>query len=593
MTGIEISGPASMDEDGEARFICTAKYSDLSTETVTPTWSDNADFAAISETGMLTSDDLIEDKPVTVSATYEGESASLQITVIDSVPTLTGLTVEGPSQIYEQTNALFSCKAAYSDGSSQTVDADWSVSSTEASINSDGLLTAGDVSEDVDILVYAAFGGKSANASLSIKYVPAELVGIMISGGVSVDEGDSIDLDCIAQFADGTTRVVEPIWSENSGYATISTSGLLVAGDVLSDQTVIVGASYGGFADTHSVLISYVAPSLESISIAGPASIFEESSAQYACTAHYSDGTQKTVTPTWSESSAYLSVSAGGLVSTADVTEDRTASLSASYGGKSAKIDITVLYVEPDLESISVSGAVIVDEGVSTRYTCTGYYTDGTSGTVDAIWSVSSSNAVIGADGWLTAGNILEDEVVAVTASVGEFSDSISVTLKFVPAPVVVTGIWIEGTNTMWELDSTELTCMASFSDGTTNAVAAAWSVSSDQASISSGMLSTGNFEEDTELTVTASYAGFGAVHEIVVHYVETTVIYPLIDLEDKTVMATVYEQATEQWYTVGPFKDEIKFERKDPVQWYWVSIYETNTVSGETTEIQANWLHL
>ncbi|MDZ8117761.1 hypothetical protein [Pontiella agarivorans] len=593
LTGIEISGPASMDEDGAAEFSCTAKYSDLSSAIITPVWSVDADFAAINSSGTLTSDDLIEDQTVTVTAIYDGETASLEITVIDSVPTLTGLTIQGPAQIYEQANATFTCNGSYSDGSSRTVDADWSVSSSAAVIDSAGRLTAGDVSSDSQMLVYAAFGGKSANVALTIKYIPPELVGIMIAGGVSVSEGSSIDLSCVAQFSDGSSSIVEPVWSVNSPYASLSSTGVLTGGNVLSDQAVTVGASYGGFADTHSVLITYVAPALESISIAGPTSIFEESSAQYACTAYYSDGTQKTVSPSWKESSSYISVSGGGLVSTGDVTEDRSARLSASYGGKTAQLNISVLYVEPDLESIVVSGAVIVDEGVSTRYTCIGYYADGTSGTVVPVWSVNSSNAVIGADGWLTAGNVLEDEGIIVTANVGNLSDSIAVSIKFVPPPVVVTGIWIEGTNTMWELDDAELICMASFSDGTTNTVSASWSVASGNASISSGILSAGNVEEDSLLSVTASYAGFQAGHEMNVRYVDTTITYPLIDLEGKTVMATVYEQTADQWYTVGPFEEEIIFERKDPTQWYWISIYETNTVSGESTEIQAGWMHL
>jgi hypothetical protein len=586
-----------VNEEEPAQFTCTGKYSDATTNQVAPLWGVDVSFASISGSGALVSEDLSEDALVNVTAEFGGFSASASITILDTTPSLVSLAIEGPSSVDEGTNGQYRCYATYSDQSVLLVTtASWSVSSTAATVDSAGLLLAGSVGADAELTVWASFGEMTAQKAVTINDVPAEITGLSISGAVFMDEGTPLQLDCIAEYSDGSSSLVTTNsgWSENSPYATIA-GGLLQAGDVLSDQSVTVGASYGGFAATHLVLIKYVAPDLESISISGETSVLEETTSTYVCTAHYSDGTSEQVTDvTWGASSAYASISASGTLTTEDVLEDKSVTVTASYGGKTDSLSVTILYEEPDLVSLAISGATSLDGNGAAHYTCTGYYSDSTSKTVEPLWNVDSSNAVIGADGWLTVSDIAASETVSVSALLDDVADSLLVTLNYIAPSAVVTGIWIEGPSEMNELSSITLECKAALSDGTTNTVNATWAENSSKSTIGSGgKLTTGNFEADGTVVVGVVYAGFDAAHEVVVKMVDSKVIYPLEGFEDKTIMAIVYEHDTDEWSTSGPFEGELVFERKDPSQWYWVSVIETNTVSGETTEIQANWFHL
>ena len=87
--------------------------------------------------------------------------------------------------------------------------------------------------------------------------------------------------------------------------------------------------------------------SLTNLAITGPASVMESSTATYAATASFSDGTTQHVTAaaTWSENSSFASI-AGGVLTTTAVTSDETVVISGSYTSgavtKTATLSITV-----------------------------------------------------------------------------------------------------------------------------------------------------------------------------------------------------------------------------------------------------------
>jgi len=70
------------------------------------------------------------------------------------------------------------------------------------------------------------------------------LTGLSVSGDDSVNESSSANYTATAFFSDGSTQTVtgSAIWSENSSYASINTSGVLTTSDVSVDQTVTVQA---------------------------------------------------------------------------------------------------------------------------------------------------------------------------------------------------------------------------------------------------------------------------------------------------------------------------------------------------------------
>ena len=85
-------------------------------------------------------------------------------------------------------------------------------------------------------------------------------------------------------------------------------------------------------------------PRLTSISISGLNEINEGSSAEYKCTAHYSDGNTRDVTndTTWSENSNYASFTNPGTLTTLKVPSDTPVEITARYGRRRAKLTVTI-----------------------------------------------------------------------------------------------------------------------------------------------------------------------------------------------------------------------------------------------------------
>ncbi len=87
---------------------------------------------------------------------------------------------------------------------------------------------------------------------------------------------------------------------------------------------------------------------LSSVSVSGPAAIYEETTSDpFTATAHYSDGTYYVVTPTWSVSSGPASISAAGVLSAGSVDADTAVTVFARYssGGitKTGSVSVTVV----------------------------------------------------------------------------------------------------------------------------------------------------------------------------------------------------------------------------------------------------------
>ncbi len=93
--------------------------------------------------------------------------------------------------------------------------------------------------------------------------------------------------------------------------------------------------------------------SLSYITITGPTEVNEDSGAQYACTAHYGDGSSSDVrsNASWSENSSYATISNSGYLTTYSVTSDRSCRIIASYEGYTHTYDMTIKPVisYPDL----------------------------------------------------------------------------------------------------------------------------------------------------------------------------------------------------------------------------------------------------
>jgi len=302
---------------------------------------------------------------------YEAASATPPPPDGPPAPVLTGLAVSGPSNVVEGGSIQLICTASFSDGTTANVVPTWSEGSIDASISGSGLLVAGDVAVDTDVTVTASLAGVTATYMVTINFIPVTLTGITISGAASLDEETAAQYTCTANYSDGSTQVVVPSWSENSTFASIATGGLLSAGDVLSDQNVTISASFNGMTDTQVVTIMYVPPVITALTVSGPSTVNEQTSAQYICIANYSDGTSQVVVPGWSESSPFATISGSGAFNAGDVASDQTVTISAYLDGRSDTHTVLLKYVPPTVTGLQISGPAKVGENNTAQYVCT------------------------------------------------------------------------------------------------------------------------------------------------------------------------------------------------------------------------------
>jgi hypothetical protein len=165
-----------VNEETSARYTCTAVYSDGTSETVTPDWDEDSPYASISASGLLSAGDVTVDQSVTVTAVYNGESDSIEVGIAYVPPTVTGLAVTGPGSVGENSTEQYACTATYSDGTTAAVDPVWSTDSTSASISGSGLLSAGNVTADEQVTLYASYSGYSASLAVWITAVGDQVV---------------------------------------------------------------------------------------------------------------------------------------------------------------------------------------------------------------------------------------------------------------------------------------------------------------------------------------------------------------------------------------------------------------------------------
>lgn len=423
----------------------------------------------------------------------------------------------------------------------------------------------------------------------------AVLSSIRISGDTRVDEGGEVQLTCTAFFTDGSSAVVTPDWIDNSTYASVSASGLLSAGDVDSDVTVTVTATLEGFSDTHAVTIEFVPLALTGIEIVGPSVVDEESTTQYSCLATYSDGSRVEVVPVWNDQSEFADVSSTGLLTTRNVLKDEIVSLEASYNGIGVSRTITVNYVVPLLDYLIISGPTSVLEYNSAQYSCMAYYSDGTSAAVDPAWAEGSPFAEISTDGLLSVSELSSDQNATIQASFGGRSSTLEVVLTDVPA--VLLGIRVEGPTEVEEEQSVQYSCVAVYSDGSTQVVRPSWTNASEYAAIdqTSGLMSVGRVPDDVEETVIASYDGFVDTHVVNLKITGSFVRFPLSGYENRLVRAELYDRAADEYTDLGEFfqPEELLVRDMQAGQWYWLLVEVYDEVAGVWVEDHASWISM
>jgi len=161
---------------------------------------------------------------------------------------------------------------------------------------------------------------------------------------------------------------------------------------------------------------------LSSVVISGPSTVLENSSENYICTAHFSNGGASDVSSAavWSEDSSVTTI-ANGVLSAISVSSNLPVTVSASYtkGGVTKACTYAVVVQDVvELLSITISGATSVAEESAENYLCVAYFSDGSSSNITSLanWSEDSDFASI-SGGELIAIGVTSDQSVTIAAS--------------------------------------------------------------------------------------------------------------------------------------------------------------------------------
>ena len=515
---VEIQGPLSVNENTTTDYTCVAYYMDGSSRAVQPEWGENSGYAGISPTGELTTGEVGSNQPCTISATYEEggieRSDDYAITITDYIP---------PAELVIDNGDV---------GTSAT--GPWSTSGGVPSIGADNLYSK------TPGAVYSYLTSLSGYYEVYLHWTnwPSRCtrVPVRIYDGNQLVYSTTID----QTQNGGQWNMIGTTGHQFSGPVRVEIEATSTACSTCADAVK--------FVSTTPAELSY-------IEITGPTSVNENSSADYTCIAHYTDGSSRAVQPEWGENSGYAGISPTGELTTGEVGSNQPCTISATYeeGGieRSDDYAITITDYIPPAELVIDNGDVgtsatgpwstsggVPSIGADNLYSKTpgavysyltslsGYYEvylhwtnwpsrctrvpvriyDGNqlvySTTIDQTQNGGQWN-MIGTTGHQFSGPV-RVEIEATSTACSTCADAV----KFVSTtPAELSYIEITGPTSVNENSSADYTCIAHYTGGSSRAVQPEWGENSGYAGISpTGELTTGEVGSNQPCTISATY---------------------------------------------------------------------------------------
>jgi hypothetical protein len=173
LSGIAISGPASVNESTSGTYAATATWSDGTTTAVTPTWSTN--LGTISTAGVLSAPAVTSNQTATLGASYTSggvtRTASASVTIANVTATLSGIAISGAASVNESSTSTYTATATWSDGTTTAVTPTWSTNL--GTISTAGVLSAPAVTSNQTAILGASYtsGGVTRTATVTVNIV--------------------------------------------------------------------------------------------------------------------------------------------------------------------------------------------------------------------------------------------------------------------------------------------------------------------------------------------------------------------------------------------------------------------------------------
>ena len=378
---------------GQYQLTLTGTYSDNSTQAITnATWSSSdSTFATVDpNTGIVTGVANSNNLPITITASFGGQTNTTTVYITSAVPESLQLT-PATASIASGTTQQYTANVVYSDGSIQPVTAGvaWTSSvATVAGIDSNGLATSLAPGQTT---ISAAYGAMTATASLTV--TPAVLTNIVVTPITTVvGINGNVQFTATGVYSDNSTQDLtsQVIWtSSNANYAVISASGVA---NGLSAGTTTITASLGSVIGTATLNVTTAV--LQSITISPDKPIVPpHSRIQLTAIGHYSDGSQMPlVGVSWNTSSPrYAMVNGTGVLRTKKSTS-KAVTVSATLNGISGQTTVTITSMSLSALTVKPSTPTIA-AGTKLAFSLIGTFSDGVTQvdlTASARWQTSN-----------------------------------------------------------------------------------------------------------------------------------------------------------------------------------------------------------
>lgn len=537
VTQITITGPSTLQENTSAQYSATVLYSNGSSQQEYVAWSSSAAGLYIDTTGLATAGQPLTNFNAIITAQFQFKGivyeATKNVTVNVVELTAVSLQVFGQNTIRELSSGQFNAIVTWSNGNANITPASWSCS--KFSISREGVLETGSVGGTTSISIQARAEGLSATKVVTVYNTPVVLEHITIVGPNSVNANDLTTYRIYAHYSDNKDyEITASMYVEGNPTFVTITGSTLVFSDSPTSMVELVAVYNDGIRDYTArkqvVLINSVI-TLAGLSILGPSEVLESKRIALSAIALYSDGTQDIVEPEWSvrnldsvnEPEAHADIVSPGVVQGRLVTEDKTILVIARYFTQVVEYPVIVRDYTPPGPDVPVSYYISGPDSITTKqvgsYALVCQFENCPSEIMlsnDWALDVASDIALLDSNGFLRSVNLLP-AIVNVTATWEYNGHAIQISKEVeIRDDVVINNLLVTGPANMSEQSSSTFNAEYFYSDedvvaGTGHVPEAnqiAWSVSgSSAASINAqGVLTMGDIDMNTPITVTATF---------------------------------------------------------------------------------------
>lgn len=377
----------------------------------------------------------------------------VQAIFVDPDVHLVDLEILGPDSFYENEVKQYTLVAHYSDGTHKGVLGAWDPGCGAIYITPDGEAYITETLAELDITFKAThqYKGVKLTATKPVSFLrrTVSVVHTEILGPNQVVENTKNRYVVSARFSDGSTGIVDADWTTNRFY--IDERGYLEVGSVGSTPVNLQLRARVNGRDAIKQIVAINTPvTLDNILVMGPDNVREGSLGKFTAYAHYSNGRDVEITPTWSIKGdpAWASIDVNGLLSFEDPLVGIVEVVATYRLGGKAYVQSKPLVLIPNtriIQGLIISGPNTVMEGARIVLTGTAVYSDGLLETVSPQWTVQSADPLNDPDPMadIVSPGVLQGRVVEkdtkVTAIARYFKEiaefEITVTPRIVNSP--------------------------------------------------------------------------------------------------------------------------------------------------------------